>query len=283
MAESGTDRGADHGADRGAGAGVRGVKSALRTVALLELLAERAERPARLDELAEELDVPRSSMYQLLRTLVDCGWVRTDTTGSLYGIGIRTLLTGTSYLDSDVRVRAIRPYLDEASDALGETIHLARLDGPNVVYLATRESHEYLRTISRVGRRVPAHAGALGKALLAERPDSELPLADGPLVAFTPSTHTDRAALLADLGRVRERGYAIDREETVSGIAGFGFALRYDVPAVDAISCSVPVARLTEEHQSRVVSVMREIQAKVESLPPSASGGPDWRGAPLDR
>lgn len=283
MAESGTDRGADHGADRGAGAGVRGVKSALRTVALLELLAERAERPARLDELAEELDVPRSSMYQLLRTLVDCGWVRTDTTGSLYGIGIRTLLTGTSYLDSDVRVRAIRPYLDEASDALGETIHLARLDGPNVVYLATRESHEYLRTISRVGRRVPAHAGALGKALLAERPDSELPLTNGPLVAFTPSTHADRAALLADLGRVRERGYAIDREETVSGIAGFGFALRYDVPAVDAISCSVPVARLTEEHQSRVVSVMREIQAKVESLPPSASGGPDWRGAQLDR
>lgn len=287
MAESGADRGAERGAEpgveRGAGAGVRGVKSALRTVALLELLAERAERPARLDELAEELDVPRSSMYQLLRTLVDCGWVRTDTTGSLYGIGIRTLLTGTSYLDSDARVRAIRPYLDEASDALGETIHLARLDGPNVVYLATRESHEYLRTISRVGRRVPAHAGALGKALLAERPDSELPLADGPLTAFTPSTHTGRAALLADLGRVRERGYAIDREETVSGIAGFGFALRYDVPAVDAISCSVPVARLTDEHQSRVVSVMREIQAKVESLPSSVSGGPDWRGVPLDR
>ncbi|GAA3092012.1 IclR family transcriptional regulator [Streptomyces rectiviolaceus] len=267
----------ESGADHGAGAGVRGVKSALRTVALLELLAERADRPARLDELAEELDVPRSSMYQLLRTLVDCGWVRTDTTGSLYGIGIRTLLTGTSYLDGDVRVRAIRPYMDEASDALGETIHLARLDGPNVVYLATRESHEYLRTISRVGRRVPAHAGALGKALLAERPEAELPLSETPLTAFTRSTHTGRAALLADLGRVRERGYAIDREETVSGIAGFGFALRYDVPAVDAISCSVPVVRLTDEHQSRVVSVMREIQTKIESLLSPVSGAPDWR------
>ncbi|MER5257015.1 IclR family transcriptional regulator [Streptomyces sp. NPDC002855] len=273
MAESGAARGTDH----GAGAGVRGVKSALRTVALLELLAERADRPARLDELAEELGVPRSSMYQLLRTLIDCGWVRTDTTGSLYGIGIRTLLTGTSYLDGDVRVRAIRPYLDEASDALGETIHLARLDGPNVVYLATRESHEYLRTISRVGRRVPAHAGALGKALLAERPDDELPLGQGPLAAFTHGTHTDRTALLADLGRVRERGYAIDREETVDGIAGFGFALRYDAPAVDAISCSVPVARLTDAHQSRVVSVMREIQTKIESALSPVSGAPDWR------
>ncbi|WP_367047912.1 IclR family transcriptional regulator [Streptomyces sp. Je 1-332] len=276
MPESGADRGADTGV-RTADVGVRGVKSALRTVALLELLAERADRPARLDELAEELGVPRSSMYQLLRTLTDCGWVRTDTTGSLYGIGIRTLLTGTSYLDGDARVRAVRPYLDEASDALGETIHLARLDGPHVVYLATRESHEYPRTISRVGRRVPAHAGALGKALLAERLDSELPLPEGALTACTQSTHTDRAALLADLRRVRERGYAIDREETVTGIAGFGFALRCDVPAVDAISCSVPVARLTDEHQGRIVSVMREIQTKVEALPSLASGAPDWR------
>ncbi|MGP4044069.1 IclR family transcriptional regulator [Streptomyces sp. 2A115] len=279
MPESSEVRGGTPGGRGGTpeSSGVRGVKSASRTVALLELLAARGDRPARLDELAEELDVPRSSMYQLLQTLVDCGWVRSDTTGSLYGIGIRALLTGTSYLDSDPHVRAVRPYLDEASDALGETIHLARLDGPNVVYLATRESHEYLRTISRVGRRVPAHAGALGKALLAERSDDELPLPDGPLTAFTANTHTDRGTLLADLAGVRERGYSIDREETVTGIAGFGFALRYDAPATDAISCSVPVARLTEEHEARVVAVMREIRMKIETRLSPLSGAPDWR------
>ncbi|MFC8197281.1 IclR family transcriptional regulator [Streptomyces sp. NPDC057298] len=257
--------------------GVRGVKSAARTVALLELLATRGDRPARLDELAEELGVPRSSMYQLLQTLIECGWVRSDTTGSLYGIGIRALLTGTSYLDSDPHVRVVRPYLDEASDALGETIHLARLDGPDVVYLATRESHEYLRTISRVGRRIPAHAGALGKALLAERPDNELPFSEGPLAALTDNTHTTRSTLLADLAEVRERGYSIDREETVTGIAGFGFALRYGTPATDAISCSVPVARLSEAHEARVIAVMREMRTKIESVLPSASGTPDWR------
>lgn len=257
--------------------GVRGVKSAARTVALLELLAARGEQPSRLDELAEDLDVPRSSMYQLLQTLVDCGWVRSDATGSLYGIGIRALLTGTSYLDGDRRIRAVRPYLDEASDALGETIHLARLDGCDVVYLATRESHEYLRTISRVGRRVPAHAGALGKALLAERSDDELPFPNGPLTPLTENTHTSRAALLADLAKVRERGYSIDREETVPGIAGFGFALRYDAPATDAISCSVPVARLTQAHEVRIVAVMRDVRAEIESDLPPVTGAPDWR------
>ncbi|WP_405569585.1 IclR family transcriptional regulator [Streptomyces sp. NBC_01167] len=275
-----TESGAGPAAGPGTGpqtGGVREVKSAARTVDLLEVLAARGDRPARLRELAEELGVPRSSMYALLKTLIDRGWVRTDATGSLYGIGIRALLTGTSYLDSDTRVGAVRPYLDEASDALGETIHLARLDGPDVVYLATRESHEYLRTFSRVGRRLPAHAGALGKALLAERPDAELPLPAGELARLTPNTRTDRAALAADLAAVRVRGYAVDREEGVLGISGFGFALRYDSPARDAISCSVPVARLTEEHERQIVAVMREIRAKIESLAPRTKGAPDWR------
>jgi len=256
-------------------AGVREVKSAARTVELLELLAARGDRPARLQELAEALEVPRSSMYALLQTLISRGWVRTDVTGSLYGIGIHALLTGTSYLDSDPRVRVVRPYLDEASQALGETIHLGRLDGRGVTYLATRESHEYLRTISRVGRRLPAHVGALGKALLAERDDTELP--EGPYEALTPNSHTDRASLLADLAAVRSRGYSVDREEGVLGIVGFGFALRYDSPVQDAVSCSVPVARLTPEHEARIVAVMREIRAKIEAAAPGARGAPHWR------
>lgn len=255
--------------------GVREVKSAARTVELLELLAARGDRPARLQELAQELGVPRSSMYALLRTLISRGWVRTDATGSLYGIGIRALLTGTGYLDSDPRVRAVRPYLDEASDTLGETVHLARLDGRDVVYLATRESHEYLRTISRVGRRLPAHAGALGKALLAERPDGDLP--EGPYEALTPHSHTDRAALAADLAGVRARGYSVDREESVPGIAGFGFALRYDRPARDAVSCSVPVVRLTPGREERIVAVMRDVRARIEAAVPAGSGSAQWR------
>lgn len=257
------------------GGGVREVKSAARTVELLELLAARGDRPARLQELADELGVPRSSMYALLQTLISRGWVRTDITGSLYGIGIHALLTGTGYLDSDPRVRLVRPYLDEASDALGETIHMGRLDGRDVVYLATRESHEYLRTISRVGRRLPAHAGALGKALLAERPDDRLPRE--PYAALTPNTRTTRASLAADLTEVRERGYAIDREEGVPGIVGFGFALRYDSPAQDAISCSVPVVRLTPGHEERIVAVMREIRAKIEATAPATGGAVHWR------
>ncbi|WP_428954765.1 IclR family transcriptional regulator [Streptomyces sp. cg35] len=256
--------------------GVREVKSAARTVDLLEVLAARGDRPARLQELADELAVPRSSMYALLQTLIARGWVRTDVTGSLYGIGIHALLTGTSYLDTDPYVITARPHLDEASEALGETIHLGRLDGFDVAYLATRESHEYLRTISRVGRRLPAHVGALGKALLAERSDALLPA--GPYAPATANTHTTREALAADLAATRTRGYSVDREEGVAGIVGFGFALRYAAPAHDAISCSVPVARLTAEHEERIVAVMRETRSKIETAAHRGpSGTPNWR------
>lgn len=97
------------------------------------------------------------------------------------------------------------------------------------------------------------------------------------MAALTENTLTDRDALLTDLAGVRERGYSIDREETVTGIAGFGFALRYDAPAVDAISCSVPVARLTGEREERVVAVMRDVRTRIEALLSPRSGAPDWR------
>lgn len=84
----------------------------------------------------------------------------------------------------------------------------------------------------------------------------------------------DEGAIHAACTEVRERGCSIDREETVTGIAGFAFALRYDVPAADAVSCSVPVARLTPDHEVRIVSVMREIRAKIEThVPPALTRG----------
>ncbi|RCV48829.1 helix-turn-helix domain-containing protein, partial [Marinitenerispora sediminis] len=114
--------------------GVREVKSAARTVELLETLGS-FDGPATLRQLAERMDVPRSSLYALLQTLVGRGWVRTDTTGSLYAIGIRALLAGTGYIDADPRLALVLPHLDALAEKLGETLHFARLDGADVVYL----------------------------------------------------------------------------------------------------------------------------------------------------
>ncbi|MCT7657972.1 IclR family transcriptional regulator [Mycobacterium deserti] len=255
----------------------RQVKSAVRTVELLEYLASRQDRPARIRDIATALDMPRSSLHALLRTLVTQGWVRSDASGTLYGIGIRALLVGTGYLDGDPYLPMITPFLDDLRKQLDETFHVARIDGTDVVYLATRESRQYQRTASRVGRRLPAYATALGKALLAERFDHErdehLPAT---LSRITDHTITDRAELDEALAGARIRGYATDTEENTPGVRCFAVALRYMQPAQDAISASIPMGRLTDGRERAIVEALLEVGDKVSRVIRPLANGEKW-------
>ncbi|RXS80272.1 IclR family transcriptional regulator [Streptomyces sp. TM32] len=228
------------------------VKSAVRTVELLEYFAGRPGMHS-LASVQEAVGYPKSSLYMLLRTLVDLGWIETDATGTRYGIGVRALLVGTSYLDGDEVVAAARASLDRLSDDTTETIHLARLDGTHVVSLATRQSPHHLRPFTRVGRRLPAHSTALGKALLATHTDDQVrSLLPPTLTRMTERTRTDREQLIEELHTVRAQGYAVDREENTLGLCCFGVALPSRAPARDALSCSVPMARLTPAHEQMI-------------------------------
>jgi DNA-binding IclR family transcriptional regulator len=245
--------------------GVREVKSAARTTDVLELLAAKSGETLRLREIAAALNAPKSSTYALLRTLIGRQWVQTDASGNVYSLGIRALLVGTSFIDADPHVRAVTPALARLAENLDETVHMARLDGENVVYLATQESHQYLRAYSRVGRRLPAFATSLGKAILAERDPVEIP---DTLVALTPRTITDRSVLLKDLERVRELGYAIDNEENSLGLRCFGIALHYTSKVNDAISCSVPIARLTPSRERQIIEALFDARRSIEAHAP---------------
>jgi DNA-binding IclR family transcriptional regulator len=253
--------------------GVREVKSAARTVELLELLAARRNAPTRIRELSEELNAPRSSIYALLRTLVARGWVRTDATGTLYSIGIQALIAGTTYLDVDPLLRIIQPQINELSTHLDETIHYGRLQGTDIVYLATHESTQYVRPYSRVGRRLPAYATALGKSILAELLASEGQLGidlhlPRDLTSLTPHTMTTRDALVDDLRATRERGYAIDNEENVVGIRCFAVPMTLGPAAADAISCSVPIERLGGR-ETEIVAAIRRTAISIERMVPN--------------
>lgn len=240
------------------------VKSALRTVQLLECLAERSGRPARLRELSDDLGAPRSSVHALLRTLTTSGWVRTDPTGTLYTLGLRALLVGAAFLEADPYVRAARPVLADLRDQLGETIHLARLDGDRMVYLITQESSHVARRISRVGRWLPTHTTSLGKAVLAARGEEPI----GTLDRLTDHTITDPTALAADLRLTRERGYSVDDEENTAGTFCIGVPLSYTSPVTDAISCSLPTATRTPEREQQISGALQRARVKLEESAP---------------
>lgn len=248
-----------------AGRGVREVKSAARTIEILELLAERGNHPVTIRDLCERMCAPRSSVYALLRTLVDAGWVRTDNLNTEYSIGIRALLAGTTYLDTDPMLVAARPVLAEAGRRLGATLNLGRLDGADVVYLVTWEAPGRERTIPRVGRRLPAHATAIGQAILSTLQDPTSRL-HPPLERLTETTVTDPAKLLRVLQVTRERGYAREDGQNTPGVGCV--AVPMDVPAmgtsyVDALSASFRAEALTVATEREACLVLREAAERI--------------------
>ncbi|MET0695473.1 MAG: IclR family transcriptional regulator C-terminal domain-containing protein, partial [Propionibacteriaceae bacterium] len=153
-----------------------------------------------------------------------------------------------------------------------ETIHYGRLQGGDIVYLATRESSQYLRPYSRVGRRLPAYSTAMGKALLAERlsgpdPQDWSDRVPPTMPALTPHTIVDRDQLRQELTETLARGYAIDREENVLGVTCFAFALRLGGVPSDAISCSIPVERLGAR-EPQILEALRRTRHAIERMAP---------------
>jgi DNA-binding IclR family transcriptional regulator len=232
------------------------VKSADRTIDVLELLAS-APRRMTLSEIHRELGVPKSSLHSLLQTLVARSWVETDERNSTYAVGLRALRAGASYLERDPVIEAAGPLLARLRDELNETVHMARLDGADVVYLASRESAHHLRSSSRIGRRLPAHATALGKALLAVRSDEEVAaLLPAQLVKLTPDTVTNFHELVDELNDARRDGYSFEQAQNTPGLGCFAVAVPGRQPAIDAVSCSVPLVRLTDDHRPQIVSAL---------------------------
>lgn len=251
------------GADQSGGAAP--VKSAGRTLDVLEALAA-APRRCSLVELARVLGIPKSSLHGILRTLMQRGWVEADATGTRFGLGVRALQVGAAYLSTDDAAELLATVLDRLAERFGETVHLGRLDGPHVVYLAKRESIHPLRLYSAIGRQLPAHATALGKALLAQRSDDTVDrLLNWPLPALTGRTITAPEALHRELAGIRTRGYAVDREENTEGIACFAMAVPIHTPATHAISLSLPVTRLGPGSEEQFVAALREAMTQLRA------------------
>jgi DNA-binding IclR family transcriptional regulator len=237
------------------------VKSASRALEVLEALAV-SERKQSLPELSSRLSIPKSSLHGILKTMVHRGWVETDESGLRFGLGVHALFVGTTYIDRDDVVARAQQVLDWLSDQLGETIHLGRIDGRDVVYLAKRDSTYPIRLYSAIGRRLPLHATALGKALLSQRnPETVSALLPRELPQLTPSTIIRWSELEGDLERTRQRGYSIDNEENSIGIRCFAIPLpnpRSGRAPTDALSISIPMVRLDQGTEAQCARLLME-------------------------
>lgn len=202
-----------------------------------------AQRPEwGVTEAARALELPKSSVHELLTTLAETGLLQ-RTAGNRYRIGWRVLALGRTLLDtSDVRAHA-QPAMRTLASRFGATVHLATLDDGALTYIDRLQSPRLpALEVSAIGRRLPPHCTALGKALLADEPweVAEELLRAGGLTRYTEHTRCAIGELRDELTAARELGVSRAREEAVEGLCCYAAAIRDgDGRAIAALSLSV--------------------------------------------
>jgi DNA-binding IclR family transcriptional regulator len=192
------------------------IQSVDRAARILKALAGGPRRLG-VSQLADQLGLPRPTVHGLLQTLQAHGFVEQDSDSDKYQLGPGLLHLGSSYLDlNELRARSL-VHAERLAQHTGEAVRVGVLHGPSVVVVHHVFRPDAAFQVLEVGAQLPAHASALGKAIVAYAPADLLEeLTAEPLPRLTNRTLT-AAALLAELTRVREQGLARERDEAVLG------------------------------------------------------------------
>jgi len=244
-----------------------GVQVLARAATILRLLAADSSGGLTFSELVTRSGLPRTTVHRIRGALEHEELISTDTaTGRLHlGPGIMRLAMSKRDLPT-----VVRPYLEQLSRELNETVDLGVLDGMHVLFIAQHPAPQRsLMVVSQVGARFPAFCTANGKALLAQLPPDEMKLRL-PKRLEIPARHTlvNRKDLLAELDEVRVTGLAFDHEEHHVGICGVGVVIT-DIDGTSAsISVPMPAARFQEDPDSVTAALLRvrdEIQVALHN------------------
>jgi DNA-binding IclR family transcriptional regulator len=236
-----------------------------RAAGILHLLAENGGMPAGPSELARRLGLPKSSIANISSALADTGLLRRVGTG--FALGRRLAELGGAYLATVDEVQEFYETCQQLPSASEETVQLAILDGAEMTYLARHDGQQPVRLTSQIGRRLGASHTATGKVALATLDDEEVSrrFEGRRLPAMTSRSHATVGALLEDLAVVRQRGYAIDDEETVEGVVCYGMSIPGRRPGEGPYAASITLlkVRATHERELLLLADLRLLQARL--------------------
>jgi DNA-binding IclR family transcriptional regulator len=247
-----------------------------RGLKILDLIAN-ADRALGVTEMANTLDLDKSSVSRLVKTLVNYHYVQPDTASRGYVLGKRVRQMSWHYLNRmPVREKA-KPYLYRLVEQTGECAHTSVYSEGEALMIDDVEAEASLRVVGGIGRKIPLHSTAVGKALLAF---SDLPLPVH-LVSETSRTITDPTELLEHLEYIRARGYALDDEEHHEGVRCIAAPV-YDYmgSAIATIGISGPTVRVTDDRLPGLAQrVMEAAQDLSDDLRNAATGNGCKRGS----
>lgn len=239
------------------------VDNALR---IILLLGEQQE--IRLSEAAAYLGVASSTAHRVMAMLVWRGFVRQDPRTKAYGPGPSLTNIAFSVLNKMDLPALAQPVLKEVSAAAGETSHLGILEGRRIRFLSAAEPDVAVRVASRLGKDLPAHCTSTGKALLAGLTQQQLRelYPREKLEGVTTTSIRTRSVLEEQLAATRERGYAVNHEESEEGVGSVAVAVPSAARPHVAINIAAPVFRLTDEKVERFGSILRSAAAQLAAL-----------------
>jgi len=220
-----------------------------RAFSILDALA-KIKSDASLVELADMVKLHKSTVHRLVMILETYRMLERNPQTGRYHLGLRLFELGTIAVASFDISEGARPHLERIVFETDETVHLCILDDGEVLYVDKIEPSRSVRMALRAGRRSPSYCTAVGKAMLAHLPESEVDdiIRRHGLRRLTPNTITTPAELKAELQAIRARGYAIDNEEREEGVRCIATAVLDHVERpLAAIGVSAPAFRLPME------------------------------------
>jgi DNA-binding IclR family transcriptional regulator len=240
------------------------IESVDKALKLLLLLGEQPE--IRLSEATRYLGVASSTAHRLLAMLAYRGFVRQDPVSKAYLPG--PALTGVAFaIFGRIDIAGtVTPVMRGLSERLRETVHVGMLDGAAVRFVAAVEGPTAVRVASRLGRIMPAHCTSTGKAMLAQLPLAELHqlLPEENLERITDRSIGSRAKLEAELSRIREQGYAVNREESEEGVASVAVPIPTRAPGLRlALNAAAPQHRLSRSLYAAVAAALAEAAKEI--------------------
>ncbi|MTJ82213.1 MAG: IclR family transcriptional regulator [Telmatospirillum sp.] len=238
----------------------------LRVLDILESVSA-ADEGLTLTEIAAAIGASKSTIFPVIKSLVSRKYVHLNAKSLRYSPGVACLALAGASTERTGWVRLVTEEMQRVVAVCDEVCQLGILDGENVLYIGKVESRKAVRLVSHVGKRLPAAAAALGKAMIHEFSDERIAAMypDG-LPAITPFSITSFAELRRHLDAVRDKGYAVDDRELNEETRCYAVPLRHHGTIVAALSVSLPVFRATGEKTARIIDTLFEAQASIERL-----------------
>ena len=243
-----------------------------RTMLILETIAKN--KKIILSDIAKETNIHKSTVFRFLNTLETLGYIAKTPKDELYFITTKmNTFHSTSSIEGILLEEGVQ-IVETIAKHTKETVHLAKLDNSKLTYLHKIESTQTLRvsTSSQVFGEAPLYCTGLGKAMLAFLDEKEINkiIDDITFQKFTETTITDRESLLKELSKIREQGYALDKEEHEIGIMCIAAPILVRNKPVAAISISAPVQRIQNnihKYSILIESLIETFQERIQSLP----------------